>query len=361
MKLFDEFEAVKFPEENLIFITNNKYLYYIYNHKYSNWHKHKNAGNDVISVSNYPSVTKEELVNALDGVFPQKETDFTRCCFLSELNRNDFLKLLEEDYSNYMSDDKIYYSVNRFLNKSNIYYQSYLKIKELFKQSNKLKLDKEEVFSKIKELCFVIIGKDILKKEIEIIDGHDFSSYFWIQPVRVIDFSDTNEIDNIAEMKTAEISIEQDDVDQYLTPFLYKYFDNKLDANKNRVNYYAENEESSCLKNFVWYLTHNFYTYSAISNMLNDIRDTVDALIFKRKNEFTDKLKEKRGTATYELIYSKNLTDEQIKEYNANRPKEDDTEVELIIDFYRRFIYRLEYMMKVGKENGYDLISFMGP
>ena len=34
---------------------------------------------------------------------------------------------------------------------------------------------------------------------------------------------------------------------------------------------------------------------------------------------------------------------------------------ELIIDFYRRFIYRMEYMMKIGKENGYDLISFMGP
>ena len=30
MKLFDDFEAVRFPEENLIFITHGGYLYYIY-------------------------------------------------------------------------------------------------------------------------------------------------------------------------------------------------------------------------------------------------------------------------------------------------------------------------------------------
>ena len=62
-----------------------------------------------------------------------------------------------------------------------------------------------------------------------------------------------------------------------------------------------------------------------------------------------------------ELLYAKDLTEEQIDEYNANRPMEDNTEIELIIDFYNRFIYRMEYMIRVGKEKGYDLISFMGP
>ena len=69
----------------------------------------------------------------------------------------------------------------------------------------------------------------------------------------------------------------------------------------------------------------------------------------------------KRGLATCELLYARNLTEEQIKEYNDNRPKEDNTEVDLIVDFYQRFIYRMEYMMKVGVEKGYNLISFMGP
>lgn len=31
------------------------------------------------------------------------------------------------------------------------------------------------------------------------------------------------------------------------------------------------------------------------------------------------------------------------------------------IDFYKRFAYRMKYMMRVGKEKGYNLMSFMGP
>jgi len=203
--------------------------------------------------------------------------------------------------------------------------------------------------------------RDILKKEIEIINGHNGSSYFGIQPVRVIDFSDTNDIDNVAKMESAEISIEEDDVDQYLTPFLDKYFDNELEANKKRIDYCSDADNISYVCGFEWYITHNFYTHNSIKNMLNDIRDTMNALSSGRKNEFTDKLKEKRGWATFQLCYAKGWTEEQIKKYNDNRPKEDDTEVKLIIDFYERFIYRMEYMIKVGEEKGYNLISFMGP
>ena len=40
MKLFGTFEAIKFYQENLIFITHDGYLYYIYNPKYKHWRKH---------------------------------------------------------------------------------------------------------------------------------------------------------------------------------------------------------------------------------------------------------------------------------------------------------------------------------
>ena len=96
-------------------------------------------------------------------------------------------------------------------------------------------------------------------------------------------------------------------------------------------------------------------------SMLDDIRDTMDALSTGRETEYTAELKIKRGTVTHELIYARNLTEEQIKQYNDNRPKTDDTEADLVIDFYRRFLYRMEYMMKVGKEKGFDLICIMGP
>ena len=166
-------------------------------------------------------------------------------------------------------------------------------------------------------------------------------------------------------MYGAEISIEEDDVAQYLTPFLYKHFDPELQANKRRMLGTWEdddgNEQASVISGFEWYLTHNYYTFDSVNNILKDIIDTVDALSSMRENEYTKKLKIKRGSAACKLIYSRELTEDQIKEYNANRPKEDDTEVELVMDFYRRFIYRMDYMLKIGREKGYDLISFMGP
>ena len=76
MKLFDTIEAVKFPEENMIFITRGGYLYYIYNPEYKWWKKHSNAGNDHLTVSNYPDVSREELVDAMKGVFSKKGNGF---------------------------------------------------------------------------------------------------------------------------------------------------------------------------------------------------------------------------------------------------------------------------------------------
>ena len=351
MKLFDGFEAIKFIQENLIFITHNGYLYYIYKPKYNYWEKYDNAGNVHITVANYPSVTREELISAMKGCFPEKETDFMRMCNPSQLCIRDVLDLLKEDYTRYMSDYSIYRSIHRLLLRSDICHKSFVEIKKLLDKALELSQNESQVYDNIKELCFKILGKDIFKKEIRIVDYYYGSSCFGIRPVRVVKYSDADHYNNVVAMSGMEISIEEDDIDQYLTPFLYKYFDDKLEANKNR----------SDANGFEWYLTHNFFTFSSITNILADIKDTIDALSTGRENEFTSKLKEKRGYATYQLLYAKNLTKEQIEEYNANRPKEDDTEIELIIDFYNRFIYRMEYMLKVGKENGYDLISFMGP
>ena len=365
MKLFDGFEAVRFPEENLIFITKDEYIYYIYNPEYKWWRKYENAGNDHITVSNYQDVSKEEIMDALGGVFPEKETDFMRCCNPSTLRVWDMVRLIKEDYQDYMSDRLIYRTVHRFLLKSDICHKSYLKLKELFDNALLLRQDNVQVLTQIKELSVSVIGRDIFKREIGIVDGHDGSSYFWIKPVRVIDYTNTDSLDSVAEMQSNEISIEENDVNQYLTPFLYKYFDDELEANKKRgYDCWVDddgNERVSHVEGFEWYLTHNFFTFDSIENILKDISDTISALSSGRETEYTAKLREKRGRATYQLLYAKNLNEDQVREYNSNRPKEDNTEIELIIDFYHRFIYRMEYMMRVGKEKGYDLISFMGP
>lgn len=351
MKLFDDFEAIRFPEENLIFITHREYLYYIYDPKYKHWRKHRNAGYDLITVRNYEDVSKEALIDALGGRFPQKETDFMRFCDPEQLWIKDMIYLLAEDYPDCMSDLDIQRAVHRFLLESVVCHKSYTELRKLFDNACAHHLNHEQILSQLKTLCFTLLGRDIFKREIEIIDGHDCSSYFWIMPVRVLDYSDTNNIDSVAEMSSCEISIEEDDVNQYLTPFLDKYFDDELKANKSRGD----------AQGFVWFLTRNFFTFDSIRKILHDINDTIEALSAGRENEFTAKLRQKRGSAAYQLPYAKDLSADQIKTYNANRPTEDNTEIDLIIAFYRRFIYRIEYMMKVGQEKGFDLISFMGP
>ena len=132
MKLFEKFEAVRFPEENLIFVTHDEYLYYIYNPKYKHWRKHGNAGNDSITVRNYEDVSRQELTDAMGGTFPAKDTDFLRLCSPSELCIRDMLDLFREDYPAYMSDWTIYNAVHQFLLESVITYKTYLKLRELF-------------------------------------------------------------------------------------------------------------------------------------------------------------------------------------------------------------------------------------
>jgi hypothetical protein len=287
----------------------------------------------------------------MNGVFPKSENDFMRLCNPSQLCIRDMLGLLSEDYAKYMSDNTIYHTIHCFLLESDICHKSFEGIQKLLASAVTNHYDNAQVVSQIKELSLKIIGRDIFKREIGIVDGHDSSSYFWIMPVRVIEYEDTADLDSVAEMRSVEISIEEDDVDQYLTPFLYEYFNEEIEANKNRKD----------VSGFEWYLKHNFFTFDQMSHILEDIADTVEALVSGKETEYTKKLKIKRGTATYQLLYEKNLTEEEVAAYNANRPTEDDTKVKLVVDFYQRFLYRMEYMMRVGEEKGYDLISFMGP
>lgn len=272
-----------------------------------------------------------------------------KLCNSSQLNLSDMLRLLVNGYGYYMSYSSIYNAVCFLLLEAEkaVTHKAYEGVKRIFAAAQKNHKDKDETFKEIKDFCLEFLGRDIFKTQIGIVDGHDSSSYFWIMPVRVVDYSDTNGIDNVAEMKCVEISIEEDDVAEYLTPFLYKYFDDELKANKNRLEYCYKNDDGTEYKNyakgFEWYLTHNFYTHESMEALLRDINDTIDALSSGRENEFTSKIIKGKYDSSPD-------SQEAYKNY-----------AELIIDFYRRFTYRMEYMLKVGKEKGFDLISFMGP
>lgn len=368
MKLFDNFEAVKFPEENLIFVTHDKYLYYIYEPEYKQWKKYRNAGNDELTISNYQEVSREDILDAFDGVFPKSEKDIWRKCDPSELYPYQMMALYEDDYPKLMSNNDIYFVTRKFIVETtirNVKAKVYRELKALFDNAMEHGNTTKQVLEDIKERSLIVTGRDIYKNEIGIIDGHDGSSYFWIMPVRVYDYSDTNDMDNVAEFKHVEMSIEEEDVSCYLTPFLCKYFDDELEANKYRVEYCWEdengNEQCKYVDGFEWYLTYNYFTYESVNNILRDIRDTIDALKTGRETEYTIELKEKTSNIMFSLIDAEIITDELIKEYKAKHLTVDNPETEILVDFYQRFIYRMEYMVKIGQERGYNLISFMGP
>ena len=172
IKLFGDFEAVKFYEENLIFITCNKFLYYIYNPRDNYWCKHRNAGNDRITVSNYEEIRKDELIDAMGGKFPQKETDFMRLCNPAQLFLRDMLNLFREDYPEYMAESAIHHAIHSFLLNSDICHKSYTELRKLLDKAIATKQGKAELLSQIKELSFAVIGRDIYKREIEIVDEH---------------------------------------------------------------------------------------------------------------------------------------------------------------------------------------------
>ena len=319
MKLFN-FDIIKLPEENAILVTRNGYLYYVYNPTTKSWYKYSNAGNDLISVNNYQDVTRDELASSFDGVFPEKQTAFLKACSSYDWNVADISNLLSDEFPFYMKKEQIKYAVDCFLSNSLVLSVSYERLGGLFEDAEKNSLATDAVLSRIKQLSFSILGKDIFNDNIEIVDGLRGSSFFHIMPSRIIAPASNDYAEIPANMTHCGISIEDDDVYDFLSCFLYKHFDEELDANKNRCN----------ADGFDWY-NDNYFTLDSIGEIIADIRDTADKISTGSCNEFTDKVRTGKNGK------------------------------EKVLDFYRRFIYRMEYMVVVGRENGFNLISFTGP
>lgn len=374
LKLFSNYEAVKFEQENLILITSSDYLKFFYDIEAKQWHQEKKPNETRITTKNYPSVSKEELVKATEGKLPTCESDFLNLCDISELHVHDMLQLLNTLYPDYMQDTEISYAVFDTLKATPAKCKAYEKICQQLDQATNNNTSNAELLKQIKALSLNLLGRNIFSDEIKIINGKGYELSCFIKPVRILDYDDTNNPNNLAEMESLEISIEYDDAAQFLQPFLEKHFDENLQANKRRVDFRClpgyltskscnetiEEAKRKYTKGLEEFVSNNFYTFEAVLKMLSDIRDTIRALQQSIETDYTRKLKEKRGMITAKLTGAAIMTQEEIEEYNASRPTVDNTAPELIVNFYERFIYRMEYMMQVGSENGCDLISIMG-
>ncbi len=186
--------------------------------------------------------------------------------------------------------------------------------------------------------------------EIEIIEGHDVSSYFWIFPVLLdkrteIFWWDVRKIKD-------EISIEENDISCFLAYFFYKYFDRNLSENAERVEY--DGDELEHIKGFVWNLEHNFYTYDAIKSMIEEIKDTSIALLDDDNNELLTSIID-----FHSLHYeTRRNSPERIQE-RSNTVLFLKRNLNVLIDFYDRFTTRLTQMMDRNPET--NIICIEGP
>lgn len=99
---------------------------------------------------------------------------------------------------------------------------------------------------------------------------------FEIMPVKLreTNHSDESEYENgIVEYTKDAISIEDDDVLEYLSPYLDKYYNRDLSLlyrkKEGFLIYYSDD--------FEWYNTHNIFSYEDISNMLKEMSQWIEA------------------------------------------------------------------------------------
>lgn len=184
-----------------------------------------------------------------------------------------------------------------------------------------------------------------------IIEGHDGGACFWIQPVKCHS-KKCFDWDAVEECEAAEISLDEEDVFGFLKYFFIKYFDENLIYNRQRRADWCGVERKCEPAEFVWYLTHNFYTYKSFRQMLADISSIADQLesmgIHAIPLEIT---KDYSAWLIDEDIHQKMNVEENLQFMNEH--------ISVVIGFYRRFVCRMVQMLDENPE--WPLISIMGP
>ncbi len=184
-------------------------------------------------------------------------------------------------------------------------------------------------------------------RQVLIAEGHEYSSYFWINPVKILDVASEDDYDCISEYTVEEISIEEDDVSEFLYYFLEKHFDRQLQVTC------LERRE---IREFEWNLQHNLYTYESIQKIIADIRATANMF----RNDFDNSsLSEVKARFNLYTLTNDGSICNVSEETGQCRDEVIRENIGLVLDFYERFCQRMELMMEHAPQ--YNLISFMGP
>ena len=191
---------------------------------------------------------------------------------------------------------------------------------------------------------FSVIKKSLTPiYQIPIIDG-TYGSGFWIYPAK---YSNKDKTER-KPLFNEDTSIDELYIGEFLMYFLLKYYD-------KTIPYHNVNKLEQDDTQFQFYLYDNLYTYSAMREMIAEIRQCADLL----ENDYFNKILDpvKKNITPYFLNYRDGRTYPEI-------PKEEYDEIVRkniwpAIDFYRRFADRMETVMEHCPQC--DLISFEGP
>lgn len=173
------------------------------------------------------------------------------------------------------------------------------------------------------------------QNNVQIINGHDSGGTFWIIG------SSKNKENNTAfpKLRCFGISIDDYYVYEFLSTFLYKYYDSSIQERSK----YDDLE-------FDWYGV-NLYSSDNMKKMIEEIRRTVIMLKEDYDNPTLDVVKSLWTYYQYTNKSKDELTAEEVNELRKNA-------VPVAIDFYERFCKRIENMLKIPEN---DIISFAGP
>lgn len=191
---------------------------------------------------------------------------------------------------------------------------------------------------------------------LEITEGHDGGACFWIYPVVVHKKYNIGSED--VEKLPEEISLDEDHFVHFLEYFFLKYFDAELPFNKWRIEYRIDGEEYAYVEGFEWYLEHNFYTYDSIGKMLDEIEKTANLLESDYDNEYLKPIVEKL-VERYSINYMVEYDSEDYHVNKNDQPQAIKKNIHVVVDFYRRFVERINKMMEHNR--GTNVICIMGP
>ena len=146
------------------------------------------------------------------------------------------------------------------------------------------------------------------------------------------------------------ISLDEDDAASFLYYFFHKYFDKNL----------RENVERDEFETFFNWRGENYYTLQSMRLMLGDMRETSLTLKVNYDDPMLEPIKE--SFSLYEITSRDNPVRERLWQLSSVEQNEEiKNRLDIILDFYDRFIARIEKMLNDAEIKGGQLVCFDGP